>query len=374
MSALRTLLIITSLFGFSVASGALPCYDIISSHAPVSACGSITRLAVWSDNLMGEVTVDVWTPAQYDGGSDKKYPVVYAHDGQNLFDATYSFAGVPWAMDMACAQLASDPDFVMPIIVGINNRGAEGLRPSDYFPEKALDYIDGDTFIFDTCCDIFNGNEHAAFVVYELKPLIDSLYRTDPSRTSTFAIGSSMGALAACYLLCEYPEVFGAAACMSTHWIGSLSLNPDYTIKDDKACANAILQYLRDNTPTDGMHRLYLDQGTEGWDAGYLGYETEARKIVGEKGYTDENGLLSTYDAEGAGHNEWFWQQRVDRPLRFLLSESAMASVENRPVAVAADRDCLIYNLTGRCYPAGCLGRLGSGIYVYQGKKMVKGR
>ncbi|MDE6028351.1 MAG: esterase family protein, partial [Muribaculaceae bacterium] len=306
----------------------LPDYDIIASPTPVSRYGEITRIAVKSENLEASVIVDVWVPADYDAAADKGYPVVYAHDGQNLFDPSYSFAGVPWGLDKACSQLASDSDFEMPIIVGINNRGSEGLRPNDYFPENALDYIPpqlkDETYIYQTCKDIFLGNEEAAFVAKELKPLIDHLYRTAPGMSTTFAMGSSMGALASMYLLCEYPETFGGAACMSTHWIGSLNLNSDYSMNDDEVCANAILDYLSDNIPTDGLNRLYLDQGTEGWDAGYAKYEVMAREIVRGKGFTEVNGTLYVYDAKGAGHNEWFWQQRVKIPLKFLLSRRAI--------------------------------------------------
>lgn len=67
---------------------------------------------------------------------------------------------------------------------------------------------------------------------------------------------------------------------MSTHWIGSLNLNPDYSMNDDEVCANAIIEYLSDNIPSDGAHRLYLDQGTEDWDAGYQKYEVLVREIV----------------------------------------------------------------------------------------------
>lgn len=362
-----------------VKAEALPEFEIVTTSVPKSGYGSITRMVVNSDNLNGKVTVDVWTPAEYDASADKRYPVVYAHDGQNLFDGSFSFAGVPWAMDRACHQLASDANFMMPIIVGINNRGAEGLRPNDYFPENALGYIDPEqkeeTFIYDTCNDIFLGNEEAAFVARELKPLIDELYRTSPGMATTFAMGSSMGALASMYLLCEYPEVFGGAACMSTHWIGSLNLNPDYTMNDDEVCANAILRYLSDHLPTDGVHRLYMDQGTKEWDAGYLKYEVEAREIVRSKGYTEENGQLYVYDAKGAGHNEWYWQQRVKIPLRFLLSKEAIESLGIEDVmadACGVTADNCVYDLCGRAYPASVYDRLPAGVYIRNGKKFVK--
>ncbi len=356
----------------------LPKYDVVTSSVPVSQYGTITRLSVMSQQLRGKVTVDVWTPAGYNPEANQTYPVLYAHDGQNLFDAKFTFAGVAWGVDKACSQLASDPDFVMPIVVGINNRGAQGLRPNDYFPEKALGYIAPDqkdeTFIYDTCKDMFYGDEEAAFVADELKPLIDTLYRTAPRMETTFAMGSSMGALASMYLLCEHPQVFGGAACLSTHWIGSLNLNPDYTMNDDEICANAILEYLSDNIPSDGLHRLYMDQGTKDWDAGYLKYEVAAREIVRDHGYSEEEGTLYVYDANGAGHNEWYWQQRVKLPLKFLLSRSTIdsASVPLLPDALPATSSDLIYDLAGRpCSPA-LLDHLPSGLYIHHGKVRIK--
>ncbi|MDE7412796.1 MAG: esterase family protein [Muribaculaceae bacterium] len=379
MNVIKYSIILSVLSICASASAQLPQYDIIDTGTPASSYGNITRMAVDSEYLGGKIIVDVWTPSQYAKDDGKRYPVVYAHDGQNLFDASFSFAGVPWAIDKACVQLANDPDFVMPIVVGINNRGSEGLRPNDYFPENALDYISPEdrenTFIYDTCKDIFLGNEEAAFVATELKPLIDTLYETAPGVTTTFAMGSSMGGLASIYLLCEYPEIFGGAACLSTHWIGSLSLNADYTMNDDEICANAILQYLSDHLPTDGIHRLYMDQGTKDWDAGYLKYEVEAREIVRTKGYTEENGQLYVYDAKGAGHNEWYWQQRVKIPLKFLLSKSAIDSAEVMEIAadaVDSSKDAFIYDLSGKIYPFHDYDHLPAGLYIARGKRLIK--
>ena len=379
MNMSKVFFIVSASLAVSSVASALPKYETITSPSPISSYGKITRMAVDSENLNGKVIVDVWTPAEYDTSSDKRYPVVYAHDGQNLFDASFTFAGVPWGIDKACYQLQNDPDFEMPIIVGINNRGAEGLRPNDYFPEKALEYISpeqtANTFIYDTCNDVFLGNEEAAFVANELKPLIDSLYNTDPGVSTTFAMGSSMGALASMYLLCEYPETFGGAACMSTHWIGSLNLNPDYTMNDDEVCANAILQYLSEHIPADGMHRLYMDQGTIDWDAGYLKYEDIAREIVRDKGYTEENGSLYVYDAKGAGHNEWYWQQRVKIPLKFLLSKQAIggAGINDLEAETGIDpTENHIYDISGKRYTSVDFDNLPSGIYIQKGRKSIK--
>ena len=363
----------------ATASAALPKYTIVDAPCPKSVYGTITRYSVSSENLQSDIIVDVWTPNGYDPSGIRRYPVLYAHDGQNLFDGTFSFAGVPWAVDKACSQLSSDSNFDMPIVVGINNRGSENLRPNDYFPEKALDYITPEdkeeTFIYQTCNDIFYGDEEAAFVAKELKPLVDSLYCTVPDMETTFAMGSSMGGLASMYLLCEYPEIFGGAACLSTHWIGSLNLNTDYTMNDDEICANAILQYLSDHIPTDGLHRLYMDQGTKDWDAGYLKYEVVAREIVANKGYTQENGRLYVYDAKGAGHNEWYWQQRVKIPLKFLLSKSAIeeAGIEDTTTIYEPSfQTQTIYDLAGHKYSLSDLDNLPQGIYINNGKKFIK--
>lgn len=376
---LRKLLALSVVFSavFNAHAG-LPEYEIITSDVPSSEYGTITRMSVKSGSLEGNVIIDVWTPSEYNISYDKRYPVIYAHDGQNLFDGAFSFAGVPWALDRACSQLASDDDFSMPIIVGINNRGSEGLRPSDYFPENALQYIPPQlkdkTAIFQTCNDIFFGNEEAAFVATELKPLIDSLYNTASGMSATFAMGSSMGALASMYLLCEYHGIFGGAACMSTHWIGSLDLNPDFSMNDDEICANAILEYLSNNIPTDGIHRLYLDQGTEGWDAGYWKYEVMTREIVRDRGYTEDTGRLYTCDAEGAGHNEWFWQQRVKIPLKFLLSKRAIE--ESREPDIAPDSvpvisEQTLFDLNGRWYPISRRNSIPPGIYIRNGESII---
>ncbi|MDE6341256.1 MAG: hypothetical protein K2K93_02970 [Muribaculaceae bacterium] len=370
---------LSALLMFQSVAADVPQYEVIQSPAPISAYGNIMRMTVDSENLDGKVTVDVWTPTGYDAADGKRYPVIYAHDGQNLFDASFSFAGVAWAIDKACAGLAGDPDFLMPIIVGINNRGAEGLRANDYFPEKAIDYIApermADTFIFDTCGGTFFGDEEAAFVATELKPLIDNLFNTSPEVSATFAMGSSMGALASIYLLCEYPDIFGGAACISTHWIGSLHLNADYTLNDDEVCADAILRYLDEHLPSAGAHRLYLDQGTTGWDAQYLKYEAAARTITRSKGYSEGDCSLCVYDAVGAGHNEWYWQQRADVPLRFLLSKKAIGSTGFEDIAAGmenAETPNYIYDLSGRRYPASDSGSLQPGIYIQDRRASIK--
>lgn len=346
----------------------LPQYkEITTGKIPSATSGEIRRYSVESHQLGAAVTVDVWTPDGYSSAAYPRYPVIYAHDGQNLFDPALSFAGVAWEIDSKTQGLIDRGEITPPIVVGISNRGDKGLRPNDYFPEKVLDYIpatDRDkTKIFDTCKGGFYGDEEATFVATELKPLIDRLYLTNPAPSHTFAIGSSMGGLASLYLMCEYPDVFGGAACLSTHWIGSLDLDPDYNMSDDPVCAKAILAYMNACLPSPATHRLYLDQGTEGWDAAYLPYEATARQIALDHRYSVADGSLMTHDETGAGHNEWFWQQRITLPLEFLLDPHRLpASITSISNPLYSDN--LYIGLTGLIHHDDST-RLPSGIYIH---------
>lgn len=336
----------------------------------VASCevsAEISRLLFDSEALDDEITVDVWTPSSYDPLRGEGYPVVYVHDGQNVFDPEQAFAGVAWELDDIADRLADNGEIEAPIIVAIHNRGARNLRANDYFPEMSLEYIATEdkprTYIYETCRDGFFGDEYTAFVATELKPLVDSQYNTSSERTYT--VGSSMGALASLYLFCEYPGIFKGAACLSTHWIGSFKLNSDYTLTDDPVCASAIFEYLDNNLPQPTGRKLYFDQGTEGWDADYLKYESSAREIATGDAYDCASGSLMTYDATGAGHNEWFWQQRADKPLKYLLGISSASA--DGAVCNPDSAELPLYDLQGRIV----VGSPSPGLYIRNGKKVL---
>ncbi|MBP2690458.1 MAG: alpha/beta hydrolase [Muribaculaceae bacterium] len=350
----------------------LPKYSEASADEyPSVRPGSSTRLIVDSEMLGDRMTVDVWFPPSYNSAVAGGFPVIYVHDGQNLFDPMLSFSTVAWELDYIAAKLADNGKITVPIIVGIHNRGNKNLRPNDYFPEKALAYFGEDnkdtSLIWNTCAAGFFGDEHAAFVATELKPLIDYLYNTNPDRNHTFTMGSSMGALASLYLMCEYPDIFGGAACMSTHWIGSFCMNSDYTLQADPVCALGLLDYIDENLPDPLQRKLYFDQGTTGWDADYLNYESKARAIAVKHGYNEEDGTLMTFDAIGDGHNEWYWQQRVDNPLIYLLNSLSSGFIE---VGVDCDSSSIpIFDLQGRIVS----DRNAGGVYIINGKKIIFG-
>jgi predicted alpha/beta superfamily hydrolase len=141
------------------------------------------------------------------------------------------------------------------------------------------------------------------FLVDELKPFVDATYRTLPGRDDTFVMGSSMGGLISLYALCEYPQVYGGAGCLSTHW---------------PAGDGIVIDYLAETLPPPGHHKIYFDYGTETLDAQYEPYQRRADQVMRAAGYT-EGVEWMTRRFDGAAHDEAAWQARVHVPLEFLL-------------------------------------------------------
>jgi pimeloyl-ACP methyl ester carboxylesterase len=158
------------------------------------------------------------------------------------------------------------------------------------------------------------------FVADELKPQIDKRFRTLPSRADTFVMGSSMGGLASLYALCRRPDVFGGAACVSTHWpvtrIAGVHDNPG--APPMIALSAAVLGWFDANLPRAGAHRFYFDHGTQGLDRLYAPYQARMDAIGAGKGYVAGKDWLSKA-AAGAQHNEAAWNARLPDALRFVL-------------------------------------------------------
>ena len=152
--------------------------------------------------------VIVWLPPDYEN-TDERYPVLYAHDGQNLFDPYTSYIGADWGIDEALTELIESDSCKPVIVVGMYNTG-------DRSDEYGLSQ---------------RGRDYQRFVVNTVKPMIDSTYRTKPDRENTAVMGSSMGGLVSFLLAWNYPDVFQQAACLSpaflpTRLISSATLNP----------------------------------------------------------------------------------------------------------------------------------------------------
>ncbi len=286
------------------------------THA-VLASGELQRIDSFASQYIVARTVDVWLP---DGYSEKKeYNVLYMHDGQNLFDATTTWNNQEWKVDEWASDLMKIDSIKDLIVVGIHN--IPKIRFLDYYPEKAFDYLDQkvkDSLLedskkqgLDITFDNFKGDEYLKFITEELKPFIDSSYATLPARQHTFIGGASMGGLISMYAMCEYPSIFGGAACISTHW-------PGMTPTEEKnAISQSIFDYMKANLPAPETHRFYFDYGTETLDAFYPKYLTDLDKIFLDKGYGYTNYM--NLEFEGADHSASSWNRRIDIPLTFLF-------------------------------------------------------
>ena len=155
-------------------------------------------------------------------------------------------------------------------------------------------------------------DNYLKFIIQELKPFVDSHYAVFTNRENTFVMGSSMGGLISMYAICEYPKVFGGAACLSTHWPGG---NPN----DSDLLANAFFDYMKKNVPSPKNHKFYFDYGTKTLDKFYPKYAPIINEIFKDKGYNASN--FENLKFEGADHSEISWQKRLNIPLTFLLKK-----------------------------------------------------
>lgn len=279
-------------------------------------CGRIERMRLYSPEMNDTVTVDTWLPPMYDASRSDRFPVIYMHDGQNLYDASTTWNHQSWEMDSVMCSLLSAGKIEPAIIVGIHSESA--TRVADLMPQKA---VEGSRALAETLEQVKlkgmqpRGDAYAAFMVETLKPRVDSLYRTQPDMRHTSVMGSSMGGLMSIYALCEYPDVFGNALCLSTHWIGAPAVADEFT--------DAMYRYLNKSLPesggvgADGGHKLYFDHGTETIDAYYGPAEERILTLVRAKGY-GEGTLLNMVDTGGA-HEERAWAARVAVPLTYIL-------------------------------------------------------
>jgi enterochelin esterase-like enzyme len=143
-----------------------------------------------------------------------------------------------------------------------------------------------------------------------LKPYIDKKYSTFADRANTFIAGSSMGGLISMYAICEYPEVFGGAACLSTHWPGIFQM-------DNNPVPGVFFSYMKTHLPDPKTHKLYFDYGTDTLDALYPPLQNQADEIIRARGYHDKNWM--TKEFPGEDHSETAWHKRLHIPFEFLL-------------------------------------------------------
>lgn len=292
---------------------------LFSRH--VDSQGQLTgQLQTWDQFPSRHVAphrVDVWLPDSY--SPEKKYAVLYCQDGQNLFDTTTNVWHKEWQMDETATRLMQENKTQPFIVVGIWSIAQ--VRHAEYFPAKAVRQLpqafrdslqinmrkihrnaDLDTLLADS---------YLQFVVTEVKPFIDSVYSTLPDKKHTFVMGSSSGGLSAMYAICEYPDVFGGAACLSTHFTGIFR-------QDHNPFPGVVLDYFKAHMPSR-KHRVYFDTGDQGLDSLYLPHVNRLIHISRNEGRKERSVMIRTFP--GDGHSETAWAGRLEIPLIYLLGK-----------------------------------------------------
>uniref|UniRef100_A0A7S4MX03 Esterase n=1 Tax=Odontella aurita TaxID=265563 RepID=A0A7S4MX03_9STRA len=268
--------------------------------------------------------VSVWLPPNYAADTHLRYPVLYCHDGQNAIDDASSWTGSSWRLAGALVRLA-ERNLLRPVGQGASPVPIVVLLPSaqgDMIPgvvrRRHMEYGDTSNPVART---------HADFVAETVKPLIDSMFRTVPSPSATFSIGSSLGGQASYHLVLRHPDKFGGAAGLSPAFqpgtLASAASSLD-ALRDGK-----VLYMDNGGDVDESKVPLFdvLDHFTENhwWNPGYFWLDTQLQPGVDAMRMAlDVGGVRYGYHREaGARHNERAWARRIDRPLAHLFGERA---------------------------------------------------
>jgi predicted alpha/beta superfamily hydrolase len=270
--------------------------DYPTDRAGSTVVGTVKVLrGLRSPELGNERDILVYLPPSYGADQGRRYPVLYMHDGQNLFDAATSFSG-EWEVDQTLEHASAEG--LEAIVVGIPNAGPERLNEYSPFPDARHD-TEG------------RGDAYADFIVHTLKPIVDRDFRTLTDRESTGIAGSSMGGLISLYAFFRNADVFGFTGVMSPAlWFAGA----------------AILPYVQAAPYVGG--RIYVDVGTrEGRET--LSNVRKLRDILIDKGYRKGTDFLYVVEMGGT-HSEAAWARRLRRELDFLLGGTASVTADER--------------------------------------------
>jgi predicted alpha/beta superfamily hydrolase len=229
----------------------------------------------------------IYLPPGYDDEAQRRYPVLYMHDGQNLFDPLTAYVrGQHWRLGEMADMLIAEGRVKPLVIVGVNHTGVG--RVVEYTPTKDPRLGGG------------LGKAFGRLLTEELKPFIDARYRTLPGREHTGLGGSSLGGLSALYLGLRHADVFSRLAVLSPAvWWGR----------------RTILRHV-DKTRPKPASRIWLDIGT-GEGRAAVADVRRLREALVAAGWRDHDDLRYIESA-GATHSEAAWAERVGNVLEFL--------------------------------------------------------
>jgi enterochelin esterase-like enzyme len=263
-----------------------------------------------------EQRLTIWLPPGYDGTA-RRYPVVYMHDGQNLFDPAKSGFNKVWAADKAMLAAMATGKVSPHIIVGIWSPGAARYR--QYLPHDAylaappavhaqMDAAAGGPVVSDA---------YLVWMAGPLKQWVDATWRTRPGRDDTAIVGSSMGGLMSCYAFLEQPAVFGRAACVSSHWP---AIDPHAVGSENPAMAAVWDRWFADHLGVPDGRRVWFDHGTETLDAYYAPYQQVIDARMAASGWHKGTDWESKV-YPGAAHEEHAWAARLPEIFGWLLRQ-----------------------------------------------------
>lgn len=230
--------------------------------------------------LSNKRSIAIYLPPGYHQ-SGASYPVIYAADGQNIFDEATSSFGKEWQIDETLENLIRHREIKPAIVVGIYST-----------EDRSIEYL--------------MNSQYVDFIVNTIKPMIDANYRTLPDRKHTFFIGSSYGGNLGLFLAWTHSEIFSRFALVSGDWSWEHS---------------ALLKFIKDSNPNFLPQKVWIDLGDKEGDdyANNIEPLGQLRDQLLQKGLPTEDVHYEV--VPGAEHNEASWAQRTDRILKFLLND-----------------------------------------------------
>lgn len=301
--------------------GALLALALAACVTVPPAPASPARLVEWTDLQAGDplppMRVTVWLPPGYDGAAGRRYPVLYMWDGQNLFDPRATHYGKAWMMQDVLADVVATGRGEPHIVVGIwSPPGADRYRV--YLPPPLYHGLattpDLQAGIRRMAGGAPAGDAMLAWTADTLKPRVDAAFRTRPGPRDTTIAGASMGGLMACYALIERPEVFGRAACISSHL---MLVDPPLASQHRGAIEQAWRAYLAARLGKPDGRRAWLDHGTLGLDANYAPFQLAVAQGFAEQGWREGEDITKRVFA-GTDHDENAWGARMAVVLAWL--------------------------------------------------------
>ncbi|MBQ4818515.1 alpha/beta hydrolase-fold protein [Aquimarina sp. MMG016] len=226
--------------------------------------------------------IRIYLPPNYEK-SDSKYPVLYMHDAQNLFDDATAYAG-EWGIDESLNKLAKTQNLEL-IVIGIDNGGEKRMNELSPWKNKEFGNPEGEAYM--------------DFIVKTIKPYIDSNYRTLTDKDHTAILGSSMGGLISHYAIYKYPEIFGKAGIFS----------PSYWFSEE------VFSFTKDN-PVPHDSRLYLLVGKKEGPNMHTNTQKMYDQIV--TATHPKKNISVLIDPEGE-HNEAFWKKHFPTAILWLF-------------------------------------------------------